>query len=278
MNGDATAYQLKLRNRKSKKSMTFSLSMPELVPLAPEVEDRHALWGCDYEMRRGRRTVREKSYGATWLDAMTGAAEGMRRLIPVEEERDWVTEDGIESWRIFPKLVAADGNGEGHVSVDGEAAARQREGQAPDSDLPPYALTLRNRKRRRSLHFTMTMPGTVPRAVWDRTDHPLWACTVTVVKRGKPTSWTLHGEDWTGAIVNAFKLMRRMIPEDEECEWETPEGLPSWCVLPRIVPIGWGYDLYHRISRATEDIRRTYEDDVQRRRLAWEKKRGVTDD
>jgi hypothetical protein len=44
-----------------------------------------------------------------------------------------------------------------------------------------------------------------------------------------------------GALESAFEAMRRMIPEDEECDWETPEGLSGWIVFSKKSPIDWGY-------------------------------------
>lgn len=101
MNGDSSVYTLKLRNRKKKQSIQFKLYMPKPAPVASEVADKYAFWICCYSMRYNRKTVSKSAYGATWLDSFTGAAEGMRRLIPSGEEQDWETPDGIASWRIF---------------------------------------------------------------------------------------------------------------------------------------------------------------------------------
>jgi hypothetical protein len=85
--------------------MQLALWMPRPAPVAPEVADKHSFWICNYSLRRNRKTQKKAACGATWLDALTSAAEGMRLMIPPGEEQDWQTQDGVESWRILPKLV-----------------------------------------------------------------------------------------------------------------------------------------------------------------------------
>ena len=131
MKCDAPAYSLTLRDKRSKRAMQFALYMPKPAPVAPEMADKHSFWTCDYSVRRNRKTVLKATYGATWLDALTSAAEGMRRMIPLGEEQDWQTQDGIESWRIFPRLIAANGSYEDHLRMSGELAARKESGRAP---------------------------------------------------------------------------------------------------------------------------------------------------
>lgn len=277
MKSDLPAYTLKLRSRKKKKLMLFTLYMPKLAPVAPDVADKHSFWTCSYSMRCNRKSVSKDAYGATWLDAFTAAADGMRRMIPSGEERDWVTDDGIESWRIFPKLVAANGSYEDHLRISGELASRQMELQEASKAVPVYSLTLRNRKKRQYLHFTVTMPEPVPRAVWEKSDRPYWKCIVTVEKRGKATVRAFHDDVWTGAIGSAFEAMRRMIPEDEECDWETPEGLSDWIVFSKPIPISWGYAFHRRLWDMVVKEERELIADIERRRLASERKRGIKD-
>jgi len=269
---DLPAYTLKLRGRKKKQSMQFALYMPKPAPVAPEVADKHSFWICDYSVRRNRKTVLKTAYGATWLDALTGAAEGMRRMIPSGEEQDWQTQDGIESWRIFPRLVAANGSYEDHLRMSGELAARERERQEVSEVVPVYSLKLRNKRKRQQLHFTVTMPKAVPRKVWEKSDHPYWKCTVTVEKRGKATAQDFYDDVWTGAIENAFEAMRRMIPEEEECDWETPEGLSGWIVFSKTIPISWGYAFHCKLWKMVVEEERKFVADIERRRLRSEGK------
>jgi hypothetical protein len=82
---------------------------------------------------------------------------------------------------------------------------------------------------------------------------------------------------WLASFLLALDLVRRLIPEGEERDWVDEEGVESWCVLPRSIPFSWGYDLYERISRMSDEAERTFVEDVERRRLDWERKHGNKD-
>jgi hypothetical protein len=95
MNETPPVYSLKLRKKTGRQSILFTLGAPVLAPVAPEVAEAHAVWMCDYSVTKGRKEARHSAYGATWLDAFTGAVAGLRRSIPVDELHDWVTMDGM---------------------------------------------------------------------------------------------------------------------------------------------------------------------------------------
>ena len=105
----------------------------------------------------------------------------------------------------------------------------------------------------------------------------VWRCLVTISVDGLTRTKRIETERWLSSFLLALKYIHTFIPEGEECEWIDEEGLEIWCVLPRFVPFSWGYDLYHQISQTTAEMERKYEEDVQRRRLAWEKARGISD-
>jgi len=100
-----------------------------------------------------------------------------------------------------------------------------------------------------------------------------WGSKVTVDVDGTGHVRTVWSGNWTGAFTVALEYVRRFIPPGEEGEWVDEEGLESWCIFPKAVPIAWGYDLYQRISRMVDDAERNFEEDVQRRRLAAEGRR-----
>lgn len=97
MSGGSDAFSLKLVNRASRKTMHMAMQNPVRVLLPPEVAGKLALWKCQCTVRRRRRTVFSNVYGGSWLDALMRAGEGLRRMIPAGETRDWVTEQGVES-------------------------------------------------------------------------------------------------------------------------------------------------------------------------------------
>ena len=100
-----------------------------------------------------------------------------------------------------------------------------------------------------------------------------WGSMVTVEVDGTVHVRKVWSENWIGAVTLSLEYIRRFIPPGEEREWVDEEGLESWCIFPRAVPIAWGHDLYQQISRMVDDAERSFEEDVQRRRLAAEKRR-----
>lgn len=247
-------FSLKLVNRASRKTMHLALQSPVRVRLAPEVAGTLALWMCHYEVRRGRKTVCKSAYGGSWPDALLRAGEGLRCMIPEGETRDWVTEEGVESWRVFPRVI------EPVAGSDAEAAP------AAQDHAIHYMVTLRNRKRRRSLDLTMTMPEPVAQPAWMNTDRPTFRCTVTVRKRRKEVTRHIHGSHWTDAITNGFEYMRSLIPDEEEGDWETADGLPSWCLFPKIVPISWGRDFHRKVWDLVKAEDNKFQAEIERRR------------
>lgn len=238
--------------------MLFTLRAPVLAPVAPEVAETHALWMCAYEVKKGRKEARHMAYGATWVDAFTGAVAGMRRSIPVDELHDWVTMDGIECWRIFPDMPEA-------------AKAASLVSQPHVEATPPvYSLKLRNRRKKKQLHFTLSMPEAVAQPLWTRSESPDWRCSFTVTRLRKTVTKDVYGSDWPGAITNALEAMRRMIPDEEECDWETDEGVPSWCVFPKNVPIAWDYAFHHKLWSMIKAEDRKLQDSIEARRLLYE--------
>lgn len=89
---------------------------------------------------------------------------------------------------------------------------------------------------------------------------------------------TVYSVSWLASFLLALEFIRKLIPEGEEREWLDEEGVESWCVLPRTIPFSWGYELYDRISRMSGEMERVFVEDVERRRLAWEMRRGIKDE
>ena len=100
-----------------------------------------------------------------------------------------------------------------------------------------------------------------------------WGAGVTVEVDGTINARTVWSMNWICAFTLALDYVCQFIPEGEERDWIDEEGLESWCIFPKTVPIGWGHDLYQKISRMVDDAERVFEDDVQFRRLAAEKRR-----
>jgi hypothetical protein len=105
-----------------------------------------------------------------------------------------------------------------------------------------------------------------------------WGCMVTIVADGVQHRRVMYSVSWLSSFLLALKYVRTFVPEGEECEWIDENGVESWCVLPRFVPFGWGHELYHQISRMSDEAERAFESEVQSRRLDWERKRGTAEE
>jgi hypothetical protein len=76
---------------------------------------------------------------------------------------------------------------------------------------------------------------------------PVWFAAFEIDRDGAVTRRRAGGADWLQALLMAVEGVRRQIPEGEENLWLTPDGVPSWAVLPRRVPMDWGYAFYRHI-------------------------------
>jgi hypothetical protein len=142
-----------------------------------------------------------------------------------------------------------------------------------------FDLALVNEKEGRSIRARIEMP--VPEFT-----HPVgsldpvqdWRSEVVIEVDGQNFRKKVWSANWPGALLLALEYIHSFIPPDQEREWVDPHGLESWCIFPKVIPIGWGYPLYSRISKVCEELEREYTDDVQRRRIESEKRRGSADD
>jgi hypothetical protein len=141
-----------------------------------------------------------------------------------------------------------------------------------------YMLKLRNLKKRQSLIFSLTMPERVPRPDWYLKMYsdisPYWQCAYSIKKGRQTIARVASGDTWLGALTGALEGMRLAIPEAEERDWKTPEGLDSWCVLPRIIPFGWGYELYSQIARMSDNAEQEFIEGIEARRIARKRMAG----
>jgi hypothetical protein len=71
------------------------------------------LWLSKYSVNMDGRKYQREAGGDNWLQALLLAVEGVRRVIPRDEEQEWMTPREIPAWMIFPR-VANIGWGYGH--------------------------------------------------------------------------------------------------------------------------------------------------------------------
>lgn len=131
------------------------------------------------------------------------------------------------------------------------------------------SIRLQNKKRQQVLLAEIAEPTSeviyLPRAPEPVRD---WGSGVVVRIDGQLHKKVVWSCNWQSTFNLALDYVRRFIPEGQEREWCDEEGLESWCVLPKLVPISWGYELYERISRMSDEAEREFVTAIERRRLA----------
>jgi hypothetical protein len=95
-----------------------------------------------------------------------------------------------------------------------------------------------------------------------------------VVSRGTTSKEVFGGDSRTEILLIALEFIRTQIPEDEETIWVDSRGVPSWIVLPKTIPISWGYALHQKISGLVNSEIKKFTDEVQRKRLESEKNKN----
>jgi hypothetical protein len=76
---------------------------------------------------------------------------------------------------------------------------------------------------------------------------PVWFSKYSVTIAGELVEREAAGENALQALQLSIEGVRIRIPAGEEEDWQTKDGVPSWMVFPRSVPINWGYDFYKQI-------------------------------
>jgi hypothetical protein len=99
-------FSLKMTNRLSGKKMEAHFRSPQSQKIYIEAVHKYAnVWECNYDICVGNRIKEMSASGANWLQSLLLAVEGVSRKIPAKNEQDWITEEGVPSWIILPKLV-----------------------------------------------------------------------------------------------------------------------------------------------------------------------------
>jgi len=99
-------YHFSFLNQKTGKKLYAEFKNPQLVRrVNPHLKREVPIWVVQYTVSHNGETESRESVGATWLQATLLAVEYLHRLIPLTEEEDWETEDGISSWIALPSLL-----------------------------------------------------------------------------------------------------------------------------------------------------------------------------
>lgn len=106
----------------------------------------------------------------------------------------------------------------------------------------------------------------------DRGPTKVWDCEVTICLDGEEQRVTTTNVRWVISFLQALESVRSLIPSGEEREWVDEGDLESWCILPRLIPFSWGYDLYAEIAKLSDEAEARLIGKVQRRQRAQETK------
>lgn len=104
-----------------------------------------------------------------------------------------------------------------------------------------------------------------------------WGCKVVITLDGVQQARTAYGHIWLSSFLLGVEFVRMMLPCGEEREWVDEEGVEIWCLLPQCIPFSWGYPLYKKIARMSDEAERDYIAVVEKRRLTWELRRKGKD-
>jgi hypothetical protein len=107
-----------------------------------------------------------------------------------------------------------------------------------------FSCQLRNQKLDTYLYFEIFTPIEIQALT------RLWEVRYRIKMNDKKAkTLTVSGSSWLQALLLAIEGVRICIPSSQENDWVSSDGLPSWIVFPRHVPISWGYDTFNEIVR-----------------------------
>lgn len=103
-----------------------------------------------------------------------------------------------------------------------------------------------------------------------------WRCEYLLIHDDVATLGFCGGESWMQSFLLAYEAVTTII-KPLDIEWETPDGLPAWLVIPRLVPIGWNYDFYAKVIRFIEERDDAMNAQVEARRVSRSGNHGGKD-
>ena len=121
-----------------------------------------------------------------------------------------------------------------------------------------YEFCFVNHRTGKQLRAEFNAPVLVPRL----NPHLKQECSIWIVRyavwhNDKSESREAVGATWLPALLLAVEYLTRSIPQDEEEDWETAEGISSWVALPSLLPLSWGYDVFREARSAVKEIDRS---------------------
>ena len=90
---------------------------------------------------------------------------------------------------------------------------------------------------------------------------------VSITLDKKRSNEILGGESWLEILLLGLEYVRRKIPEYEEAKWVDERGVPSWVILPKQIPISWGYSLHKELTENMKLRVEHFVKEVEKKRL-----------
>ena len=140
--------------------------------------------------------------------------------------------------------------------------------------MAELAFPLVSRFRNRQTGKTIVVSLAVPFQANDRDGNVEWSCPYKVSQDGIETSGKISGADWLQALLLAYKGATKPI-SDSEIEWENEDGIDAYALIPKMVPISWGYDFYQRLYGYIKSEENALNAEIAERRRKAEKSTRV---
>lgn len=119
-------FSIELRNRITNKTIAATFYEPKRE--RKYIKDHRTwiiLWNTRARIKSGDKVLWDNRLpGASWLSSLMLAIEGLRILIPFEEEDDWLDESELPSWLMLPKIIDVSWGHEFHKELVGAVKTR----------------------------------------------------------------------------------------------------------------------------------------------------------
>lgn len=99
---------------------------------------------------------------------------------------------------------------------------------------------------------------------------------LVIFRDGRRTSEVVGGATWLEIVILALERLRQQIPTAEETQWVDERGVASWVILPKTIPIGWGYKVYQQIVASVDKKIVTITAGIERKRRAHQAKKNLS--
>lgn len=120
--------------------------------------------------------------------------------------------------------------------------------------------------RNRITEATVVVSVALPQRMLDEASNSVWRCNFSVARDGKSNEGFACSDEAISAVLLAFAFATRELIEGEQ-EWETADGVPAWLIIPKTVPVSWGFEYYSKIWNLMKIELQKLQRDIEDRRI-----------